>query len=170
MSKLQQDYIQLHNEGKFPGTTVLLYKDVIGNILKYHNAKTIIDMGCGKAKPYFVDKIDEEWNVDATLYDPFFEQLNKLDVGKQHDVVLSIDVIEHIPEEEIDSWLELLFALALKAVVVTFCNRPAKKTLPISGGNAHILQRDRDWWENRLAKARYKVNPKVVFYLMENVS
>ena len=164
MSRYEQDYVELHKQGKFPGSTVVVYKDRIANIIKYHNAKTAIDFGCGKASPYHNDHLDEDWNVDVALYDPFYEPHSKKPEG-QYDIVICCDVVEHIPEEEVQDTLKQLFAYAKKAVVVTFCNRPAKKTLPISGGNAHCTQRDRQWWEEQLQQAG-----NLPFYLFENVT
>lgn len=162
--KYAGDYKQLHAEGKFPGTTVLVYKERIANIFKHHGIKTILDYGCGKAAAYFHNHIDDDWNVDATLYDPFFEQCNILDKSKKHDAVLCIDVVEHVPEEELNETLTELFSLASRVAVITFCNRPAKKELP-SGGNAHVTLHDRAWWETKLDSL---CPANIVYYLFEN--
>lgn len=166
--KLIEDYKQLHKEGKFAGGTLLVFKDRIGNIIRFHNAKTVLDYGAGKGVGWYNHHLDEEWNVTATLYEPAVPDMSKKPEGK-FDVVLCVDVVEHVPEDEIPGLLNQLFEYAKKAVVVTFCNRPAKKDLPISGGNVHITQRNRHWWEEQMNIARMATDKlDIPFYLFEN--
>lgn len=164
MSKFAADYILMHQGKKFSGKTISRYKQEIGNVIKMHDIKTILDYGCGKAVPYKVDKIHEEWGVVPTLYDPFYEPLSTKPQGK-FDAVLSVDVAEHVPEEEMDEYLQTLFSYATKVVVITFCNQPAKKTMPISGLNAHQSIHPREWWEKRIDAIKDKP-----YYLFENPS
>jgi hypothetical protein len=61
------------------------------------------------------------------------------------DGVICTDVLEHIPEPEIDWNLWRLFAYANKFLLLTVCCRAAKKTLP-SGENCHITVQPMEWW------------------------
>lgn len=160
----EQDYKELHRKGMFPGTTVMHYKDLIGNIFKMYDVKTLLDYGCGKALAYLKHEVDKQWGVKATLYDPGLPCFEKgLDGDNTYDAVICVDVLEHVPEDEVDAVLRTIFNRANKVVIITFCNRPAKKTLPFANINAHCTQKDKQWWQNKIES----INRNVDYILFE---
>ena len=73
------------------------------------------------------------------------------------DLTLCIDVLEHIPEEDIDWFLEKFLSITKKFSFISVACYPAIATLP-NGENAHITIHTPEWWLNKLSKF-YKINP-----------
>lgn len=80
-------------------------------------------------------------------YDPAVEQYAK--EPEPADFVVCTDVLEHVEPECIRDVLEHIASLALKAFWAYITTSPSNKMLPC-GKNAHILQRDKDWWAREL--------------------
>lgn len=162
--KLKGDYVELFKRGYFLGHTIMVYKDSIERIFAFHEVATVLDYGCGKAQPYRQGLLS--WAKNTQLYDPFVAEYSHLPPEtKKFDAVICSDVVEHVPEEELDDLLTKIFDRALKCVVLSFCNRPAKKWLPITNGNVHVTLHDKQWWEGKLEKHNKN---KIAVYLFEN--
>lgn len=158
---LKSDYEELFRRGYFLGYTLLNFQETIQNVLDFHQVNTILDYGCGKAEPYKNGKAP--WADKTKLYDPFVAEYSTLPDGP-FDAVICSDVLEHVPEDKVSQVLSEILDRATKCVFITFCNRPAKKELPITGGNVHITQRPKQWWEEKIAKHNHK---NVTVYLFE---
>ena len=139
------------NENKWRGTTVRQYIPEINKLRREYSLVTMLDYGCGKAQ--FHDPI---WN--AVKYDPAIEIFNTKPVGK-FDLVISTDVLEHVPEENIDEVIADIFNYSDRCVFVSVCCREAKEILP-NGMNAHATVKPESWWKDKFSK--YK-NYKLAF-------
>lgn len=141
--------------GLFRGMSIMAHTKAIGRFVRQIKAHTMLDYGCGNADAYHSPhKIYREWwlqRKDVHLYDPSFSKWNRMPTGK-FDVVITNDVLEHIPEEDVDEFIARLFRFAKKGVWASFCNRPAKKFFPDGVTNLHVTQRPREWWEEKFAK------------------
>ncbi|MDZ7826030.1 MAG: hypothetical protein U5R48_08495 [Gammaproteobacteria bacterium] len=73
--------------------------------------------------------------------------------------MISTDVLEHIPEEDIGWVLDDLFGHAGKFVYVVAACYPAKKIMP-DGTNAHCTLQSPTWWEGQMRMAAAR-NPGV---------
>lgn len=121
-----------------------------------HQARSILDYGAGKAGLYKASPISLPdgsqfqnlqawWGVERiTLYDPAYAPLSTLPDGK-FDGVISTDVLEHCPEEDMSWIVGEMFAYADMFVFANIASYPAQKRLP-SGENAHITIRPPSWW------------------------
>jgi hypothetical protein len=63
--------------------------------------------------------------------------------------VCSTDVLEHIPEDDIDSIFEKIKLRANKFIFLGICTRFAKKKFS-DGSNVHLTVKPIDWWKNKL--------------------
>ena len=79
-------------------------------------AKKVLEYGCGKAYYYkekfkiqgkIVPPLKEYWGVNINLYDPCYEKFSKFPKAKV-DLSICIDVLEHIPQEDIDKNTQLV--------------------------------------------------------------
>ena len=134
-----------------------------GGALKFHlqlvvdvildtKSKTLLDYGCGKATVYTDTKIHEKWGgILPSLYDPAIAAYEKLPDGPFHGV-FSVDVMEHIPYEELDEVLKHIFDRAERFVFLAISTEPAKAILS-NGENAHCTVENTDWWEQKIIKA-----------------
>ena len=150
MDSLTPAYRQMILAGSdsFAGLSILQHADSIGELVKRVHARTLLDFGCGRGDAYRKPhKVYRHWGLDRsaiTLYDPSFLRDNVLPKGK-FDVVLCSDVLEHVPEIEVDAFIERLFTYARRGVWSSFCGRPAKKTFP-DGTNLHVTLHPHEWW------------------------
>jgi SAM-dependent methyltransferase len=142
--------------GNFHGLSIVRYKDAIGRLIFQLEAKSILDFGCGRGDAYSAPyKLWKTWGLDwpgVHLYDPSFKEHNVLPPeGKQFDLVICSDVLEHIPEDEVDEFIARLFKYARKGVWASVCTRPAKKQFP-DGTNLHCTLHPMDWWYGKFVQ------------------
>ncbi len=176
-------YKNLHEEGDvinnisaketFDGRSLIPHVNHIRSLCLNNSSKTLLDYGSGKAMGYdvataelpdgtVVKGIKSIWNIDnITFYDPGYAPYSTLPDGK-FDAVISTDVLEHIPEEDIPWVLAEMFAYARQFLFCTIALYPAEKILP-DGTNAHITLKDAGWWANQLEAASAKYNHSVLY-------
>ena len=127
-----------HQEDKiWQGTSIINYIPKINQIIKDKDIKTILDYGCGKAKHH-----PKEWN--AIKYDPAIQEYQNKPQDK-YDLVISTDVLEHIPVENLKQTIDEIFGYSNKWVFVSVCCRKAEAILP-NGYNAHATIESAKWW------------------------
>jgi hypothetical protein len=129
-----------HQEDKiWQGTSIINYIPKINQIIKDKDIKTILDYGCGKAKHH-----PKEWK--AIKYDPAIQDYQNKPKDK-YDLVISTDVLEHIPVENLKQTIDEIFGYSNKWVFVSVCCRKAKAILP-NGYNAHATIESAKWWRD----------------------
>lgn len=178
--ELVKMYGQLHAEGDpekgipaermFDGRSLPPQALRIADIIRETGAKTILDYGAGKGQQYQPQPIElpdgsshasvaEWWGVEpVTCFDPGHEAFSTLPQGT-FDGVISTDVMEHCPEEDLPWILGEIFGYARKFVYLSVAQYPAQKILP-NGENAHCTLEPTEWWLERIAVAKSR-KPKV---------
>jgi hypothetical protein len=166
-------YGRMHVEGEtrlgipadqtFPGSSLLPHLARIKTLITATEAKTILDYGAGKGLQYrphpivvdgrrVADGIAEYWDVDEVqCYDPGYAP-HSARPQRRFDGVVSTDVLEHCPEEDLPWILAEIFGYAQRFVYLNVACYPARKTLP-NGENAHATVRPPDWWRDKAAAA-----------------
>jgi hypothetical protein len=109
---------------------------------------TLLDYGCGAGDAYkqphrLHRHLGMRW-FDVTLYDPAFPEHDEKPRGTFDGVICS-DVLEHVPEDQVDALVATLFGHARRFVWASVCCRPAKKVFP-DGTNLHCTIQPIDWW------------------------
>ena len=110
-------------------------------------ASTFLDYGAGKGS---LLRACEQWLPEPYTwqdYDPAIAEYSF--PPRPADLVMCLDVLEHVEPDHIDAVLDELRGLALKACVMFVDTGPAHKTLP-DGRNAHIRQRPIRWWLDKM--------------------
>lgn len=97
-----------------------------------------------------------------TLYDPAFRRDDILPAGK-FDMVICSDVLEHVPEDEVDQLIERLFGYGRLIIWASVCCRLAKKTFA-DGTNMHVTVQPYEWWERKFAA--YSEATRIPFVLV----
>ena len=164
--ELLELYRTMHREGErflgiqaqdtFPGKSLLPQIHRIKALVEKTGALRLLDYGSGKGRQYgpwpvkdpqgreFPGVLDY-WDVDELIcYDPCYPPYSKYPEGR-FDGVVSTDVLEHCPEEDLPWIVEELFGFASRFVFANVASYPARKRLP-SGENAHCTIRPREWW------------------------
>ncbi len=172
-------YKQMHKEGynlidgskknendAYNGQSTIVFAKLIKDIIKKNQIKTMLDYGCGKGFFYSnssnmhgfeIKSLRDYWKIDIDLYDPCYEKNSFLDEKKKYDLVISIDVLEHIPAQDIDWVLDKIISKANIYVFLNVACYPAVALLP-NGKNAHININDYNWWGKKIMaqKVKYK--------------
>jgi hypothetical protein len=161
--------------GNFFGMSILQHEKSIAKLVKDVGATTLLDFGCGRGDAYrSPHKLHHALGLkrcNVTLYDPAFRPSAALPRTRR-DIVVCSDVLEHIPEEEVDEFIVRLFCLADKAVWASVCCRPAKKCFPGTFVNMHVTVQPREWWEEKFTRLSAQVDalvfrPPVKWVLVE---
>ena len=162
--ELLKEYELMHesSDQMFNGRSVASFVDVIKHVLRENKCKTLLDYGSGKGLLYTKDhdkvKIDnpiskplpELWDIDEyTLYDPGYEEHNKLPTGK-FDSVVCTDVLEHVPEEDLGWVVDELMDYSKKVLFLNISCLPALKKFR-DGTNVHVSIFKPEEWANFLA-------------------
>ena len=174
-------YKKLHLEGTkfdspentFDGKSLKFFFNPIKQIIDSSNSKSLIDFGCGKAKYYNEEviinntqykNITSYWKInDYFLYDPGVKIFSKYPTNKA-DGVICVDVVEHIPEQDVINFIEELFRLANKFVFIVIACYPAAKQLP-DGRNVHLSIKEVDEWKKIISEIKTKfsdISPYVI--------
>lgn len=165
---LLAQYKDLHENGDpinhvpaetiFDGKSLLPQVMTIKNVIEKNSIKSLLDYGCGKAMEYGqftaeapdgtpIQGLDKFWGItDITLYDPAVEAYSALPEGR-FEAVISTDVLEHCPEEDLEWIVSEIFDYSKVCVYCTVALYPAGKNLP-NGGNVHVTLKDAGWWLN----------------------
>jgi FkbM family methyltransferase len=165
---LQAMYLQLHREGErslgldaestFDGSSLLPHVARIKRLVSATGARTILDYGAGKGQQYrprpvsidgqlVAESVAEFWDVDEVrCYDPGYPPHATLP-DEQFDGVISTDVLEHCPEEDLPWILDEMLAHARRFVFLNVACFPARKRLP-NGENAHVTLHPPEWWRD----------------------
>ena len=135
----------------FTGHSITTYTSEINALIQHSNIKTCIDYGCGKAQAWSFHKMQVLFGLDkVVLYDPGVEIYSNRPT-EPADLVMSIDVLEHVPEDCVDEVLIDICSLAKKAVFLNISTRPASKRL-VDGSNAHATVKPKHWWQAKINK------------------
>lgn len=139
----------LHAKGNY-GTASLKYGDLVSKLVDGSGAETLLDYGCGSMR-----NLAKVLNCDVLYqgYDPGVSEFSK--DPDPADLVVCIDVLEHIEPDCLDSVLDHIKAKAKHLAFVTVHTGPAAKTLS-DGRNAHLIQEDERWWLPKLL-ARFRL-------------
>tara|TARA_B100000902_G_scaffold382857_1_gene421010 strand:+ start:540 stop:1124 length:585 start_codon:yes stop_codon:yes gene_type:complete len=146
---------KLSGPNTFIGYSLVKWINKIKEIILSSNSKTIIDYGCGKALLYnnkinisnkTYKNIQEYWGVkEVFLYDPAVEKYS-LQPSKKADGIVCTDVIEHIPEEDVITFINNLFKFANRFVFFVIATMPASKHFD-DGRNIHLCIKTENEWK-----------------------
>ncbi len=148
-------------EQTFDGRSLKKEIQPIAALIRETGAKTILDYGAGKGVHYQLYegeaensrfRSQPEWpGVKVSCYDPCYAPFS-LPYEEKCDGVISTDVVEHLPPDDVPWVLDEMFKAANKFVYVATVSFPAKKSL-INGANAHSTVAPPSWWQGQMELA-----------------
>lgn len=160
-------------EETFDGRSLAKHANNIQSIINILGSETILDYGSGKGKWYEPIEIETPdgkkfpdmksfWGVKSiSCYDPGYEPFSTMPTGTFEGVVTT-DVLEHCPKEDIPWLVDEIFGFAEEFVYVNVACYPASKTLP-NGENAHCTLESPEWWTQTFDRA-IKASPGLRYY------
>ncbi|MEP9388469.1 hypothetical protein [Mesorhizobium sp. KR9-304] len=108
--------------------------------------QSILDYGAGQSQ--LVNRLIAPRAKIRHQYDPAIPAISTIPNGS-YDIVISVDVLEHLDEPEIDAVLADIKRLSDRAILVAD-TRPASAILP-NGENAHATIQPSSWWAGKIA-------------------
>jgi hypothetical protein len=139
------EYEREHRNSRYGATAHKSLPDILSHILAFA-PRSIVDYGCGQSDLLFV--LAERINLDRIArFDPAIPALKEKPEGR-FDLLVSVDVLEHVPDTEIDAVTAEMVSMAADVLLVIDTG-PAVLTLS-DGSNAHVSQHDEAWWLRRL--------------------
>lgn len=156
----------------FDGRSLKKEIEPIAALIRETGAKEILDYGAGKGVHYQAYEGEPEtsryrsqpaWpGVKVVCFDPCYAPFAEPFDG-QCDGVISTDVVEHLPPEDVPWVLDEMFKAAKKFVYVATVSFPAKKSLN-NGDNAHSTIAPPAWWRGQMERAA-KRHPNIRWVL-----
>lgn len=129
---------RLHAKGNY-GTASLEFGGIVSALVDKTGAKTLLDYGCGSMQNL---KTVLDCDVFYLGYDPAVPEFSH---KIPSDLVVCIDVLEHIEPELLENVMDDLQCLTKRWAFLTVHTGPARKTLS-DGRNAHLIQEPPKWW------------------------
>jgi hypothetical protein len=142
---LVAQYAEIHRSRRYGDTSI---KNVrfLRPAVRLLRPRSILDYGCGQSR--LLEALAPSPATRLLRYDPAIPQYAALPTEKA-DLLINIDVLEHIPEENLDATLCEMASLGENAIVI-IDTRPAALVLP-DGRNAHVTLHPHSWWRERLS-------------------
>lgn len=141
---------RLH-DGSAYGSRGFNWGFLVAGISVIEGCKSILDYGCGKGT---LGRTLGDAGLDVRSYDPGVLQFAA--VPKPADLVVSVDVLEHIEPECLGDVLDHLAFLTRKILFVAISTRSAKRHLS-DGRNTHLIIEDGPWWRERFETRGFRV-------------
>jgi hypothetical protein len=140
-------YREMHAKGLFPGVAWRSVFETFAAAIPDLERRIILDFGCGPR-----GGLAEQLKPGQVVsYDPYVERYSEPPWSQSFDVVFSSDVLEHLPQREIEVFAVNVFRCRPEFVFVNISTRPAHKTFS-SGENVHVTVKPATWWQNTLGR------------------
>jgi hypothetical protein len=115
---------------------------------------SVLDYGCGQS--LLIDVLGLADGVERWRYDPAIPAYATRP-SQASDLLINIDVLEHIEEKDVDWVIAEMAALGRRALII-IDTVPAKHRLP-DGRNAHVTLKPHAWWRDALRQHFPAVEP-----------
>ena len=142
--ELIDQYSELHRTKRYGQTSSYFAPHVKACIVDLH-AQTVLEYGCGRST--LSDYVESEMGVNWSKYDPAIKE-HSTPPSTPSDLIVCTDVMEHIPEEDVDDVLAHIKSLS-DCVFFNISTRPAKNVLP-NGENAHCTVWNEEKWRDTI--------------------
>lgn len=135
-------YRQIHNSKEDYGAGSRHF-EYVESILVCMRYSEVLDYGCGKG--VLADQLTGKGVAKCSKYDPAIRGIDEVP-DRTFNAIINTDVLEHIPEDELDSTLERFTALSQNAIIIPHLGK-AREILP-NGENAHCTIKTPDEWSS----------------------
>jgi FkbM family methyltransferase len=137
---------KLHQDNPKYGMGGARHIESVLKLCKLDSIKLIGDYGAGKG---FLAKELLKHNIVILEYDPAVP--GKEELLPPVDLLVCTDVLEHIEPDKLDFVLDDMKRCCKQVGYLVISTRKAVKTYA-DGRNAHLIVKDKDWWEKQLSK------------------
>lgn len=145
-SKIDQYKTIYKSNLKYQRNLLPMYKTI--NSCINFDLQSFLDYGCGRSNLCEIMKINKK--IKTYKYDPAIPEFNYIKKGLKVDLIANCDVMEHIPESEVDVLLEHMSNIS-QNVFFNIYLKKATTYLP-NGENAHCTIKPIYWWRKKIKK------------------
>jgi SAM-dependent methyltransferase len=180
MQSYTNDFYQIVQEGSRQSA-----KEIIPLVIELIKPESVIDIGCGVGTWLSVFKeygIEDVLGVDGDYVDKklleipeerflTFDLKKPFRLDRQFDLVISLEVAEHLPQERAETFVDSLTRLGS---VILF-----SAAIPFQGGTEHLNEQWLDYWAKYFIEKGYVAidcirdrvwqNDKVEFWYAQNI-
>lgn len=143
---------RIHEEQAAYGSRGFNWAYLSAGIAQLEGCRSILDYGCGKGT---IGKAFREAGFDLVYdYDPAIPQKNR--PADPADLVVCVDVMEHIEPDCLEAVLVDLVRVTRKILFVAISTIPSKRTMA-DGRNTHLIVEADDWWRARFERKGFHV-------------
>jgi hypothetical protein len=153
MSFYNDEFFALQSSGSYSSA-----KAIVPYIVSMYHPKSIADIGGGIGTWC---KVFDEFQIEATCYDGEYAKpvcknfyscdlSQPLQINKRFDLVLCLEVAEHLPEDRANYFIKDLSNLSN---IVIF-----SAAIKGQGGTNHINEQPHEYWHNLFAANGFKIN------------
>tara|TARA_R110000803_G_scaffold166755_4_gene230036 strand:- start:2152 stop:2655 length:504 start_codon:yes stop_codon:yes gene_type:complete len=122
------------------------WQPYIEDLVALMRCKTLLDYGCGG-----YPRLEKHMDLAVTSYDPALPGYDYLPMN-QFDMVVCIDVLEHVEPETLDKVIEYLKGRTKKMLLVSVSTSESTKLLP-DGSPWHCNVQPRAYWDELIPGA-----------------
>jgi hypothetical protein len=145
----------------YSGIATINYSHDIKNLVDKHNAKTLLDYGCGKGHHYDQDKgawfndttFDKWLNIESVyLFDPAVPNLSVFPKdGQQFDAVIAIQSLAGIPDQDFPIVVDQLMKMTKKFCFIGTKLKKGKSSKSVEGSEQYFKEDrvDPQWWKHQ---------------------
>lgn len=144
----QQQQQHMHETISDYGHMASRYGDLVGAMVDNMGINTLLDYGCGHNLS-LQKNLKPQRPFKYQAYDPGVPEY--AGDPKPAELVVCIDVLEHIEPDCLEAVLDHLEELTEKVLFATVHTKAAHKKLP-DGRNAHLIQQPYEWWIPKLSE------------------
>jgi hypothetical protein len=138
-------YREMHAKGLLPGVAWRTAFETFSAAIPDLERRTILDFGCGP-RGGLAEQLPPNRVVS---YDPYVEVYAAPPWERPFDVVFSSDVLEHLPQREIEMFAANVLRCRPEFIFLNISTRQAHKTFS-NGVNVHLTVKPTSWWQNTL--------------------
>lgn len=143
---------RLHEGQAAYGSRGFYWAYLVAGIAQLEGCKSVLDYGCGKGT---IRKSFNEAGLSIVEeYDPAIVGKEKL--PSPADLVVCVDVMEHIEYDCLNAVLNHLKDVTRKILFVAIATAPSKRTMS-DGRNTHLIVQNDDWWRAVFEDKGFKV-------------
>ena len=164
-----EEYYLSHREGVLRSA-----QEIVPLLLPLISPRSVVDVGCGTGTwlSVFIEHgisdilgIDRDYVTRDMLEIPeekflAFDMRNPLEIARDFDLVITLEVAEHLPGDCADTFVESLTRLG---PVILF-----SAAIPFQGGTAHRNEQWPDYWETRFKARGYDVLDPIRKHIWRN--
>lgn len=147
-----REQVHLHATDAHYGSEGYLWAYMVAGIARIEQCRSVLDYGCGKGT---LARALQGVDVAVTEYDPGIPGKDQRP-SEPSDLVVCLDVMEHIEPDFVDDVIEDLAKLARKTVFIVVSTKLSKRLMR-DGRDTHVSLHDDAWWSETFIRHGFEI-------------